>query len=355
MNDLRDIVARSLAAEGALVEPLEPEGLEIVAPPHVQQFLGIAEWSRVGFAAALPPGASRITLDSDWGDRLERLLGERGRLLSVSLPPDSRSGAPRDLERLLERELALENATYRLTGTAAARTRYLLLTFRLTAVSDDKREDFAELCFNESSGALADSFAGQLWAHLSRDFPVDSAQPGDHELAAPWPGRQVAEWARRALPARVRAQLQPFLEGMQRRMGRDLERLHAYHQNLRAEIGRKARHQSSERRDALRLQAIEREYYAKVEDLERKYAMTVEARFVQALRVAAPVQRSEVVILRRKESRRIHLDWSPLAKSLDVLPCETCWAVPSTRWVRDDTLQLVCADCRGREAASGAS
>jgi hypothetical protein len=50
--------AALLRHEGALVESIEPEGLEVLAPPSVQQALGIGELARLGFGARRSrPGA----------------------------------------------------------------------------------------------------------------------------------------------------------------------------------------------------------------------------------------------------------------------------------------------------------
>lgn len=75
----RDFAAHLLEHEGALVERIEPEGLEVMAPPHAQQLLRILELERLGFGAELPRGAQRANLESDWLERFGHLLGERGR------------------------------------------------------------------------------------------------------------------------------------------------------------------------------------------------------------------------------------------------------------------------------------
>ena len=43
-------------------------------------------------------------------------------------------------ERIVEHTVQLPNATWRLIGVRPAWTRYLLLTFRCTALSDEKRD-----------------------------------------------------------------------------------------------------------------------------------------------------------------------------------------------------------------------
>ena len=75
MGDLQQFVAELLEEHGAVVEPVDPEGLDVLAPPSVQRALDVPEVARFGFAAELPPDAQRVGLEPDWLDRLGRLLG----------------------------------------------------------------------------------------------------------------------------------------------------------------------------------------------------------------------------------------------------------------------------------------
>lgn len=351
MSALREVVASVLSAEGALVEPIEPEGLEILAPEPLQKALLLPEWSRLGFGSELPDGAQRISLESDWVERLDRLLGRRGRALRLGVEKEW-SFLPRRLQRLAEQEMALENATYRVVQQKQAKTYYLLLVFRITATSDEKRDDLILLCINESNGALADHLIDPLLAYLRQRKEKEAIALEDEEWPPPWPARGVHERVELALPSRIATRLAPFLEGMKRRMTRDLERLHAYHNALRTELitafSEKASNPDAlevQEMHGMRLEAIEREYYAKVNDLRRKYAMSVDVHFTQALRVALPVCRLGLLILRRKGKRDYFLDWNPLSRKLDSPPCEACWTTPRTHRACDDQLHLICSTC----------
>jgi len=59
VSELQQFVAELLEERGAAVEPVEPEGLDVLAPPDVREMLGLPEIARLGFAAELPPGARR--------------------------------------------------------------------------------------------------------------------------------------------------------------------------------------------------------------------------------------------------------------------------------------------------------
>jgi hypothetical protein len=341
---MQRFVADLLARQGALVETIEPEGLEVLAPPSVQQALGVAEFCRLGFGTSLPAGADRVGIESDWLDRFGRLLGERGRWARRVLALDLR--APSDPERVLRHELVLDNATFRLLGVAPAWTRYLLLDFRFSAVSDEKRDGVVRLGVNLATGALPDAVLAQIAPWLDAERP-DLVLPPGADLPPLWEARRLVELVHQALPPRLDAALAPFVTGLRRRLGRDQDRLHAFHNDLHREAIRAVALPDDEarrRRAGQQSAAIAREYQAKLDDLSRQYALRVSVEWVQTLELAMPVQRFEVQLRRRKAERVIRLDWNPLARRLEPAACEFSHATARPRLACDDALHLVTAE-----------
>src|ERR1700730_14223826 len=156
MGALRDFVADMLESEGAAIEPVEPDGLEVLASEPLRAAMGWPEFARLGFAATLPVGAIPIGLEGDWLDRFGALLGERGRFAERQLVVAGNIAAPSDPQRLLDRALDLPNAVCRLHDAQPTWTRCLLLAFRYTAISDEKREGLVWLGFNQGTGAVMD-------------------------------------------------------------------------------------------------------------------------------------------------------------------------------------------------------
>ena len=174
---MQGFVAALLRHEGALVETIDPEGLEVLAPPSAQQTLGIGELARLGFGTTLPSAAHRVGLEGDWLARFARLLGSRGRFGRRVMSSAAR--APGDPERLLSHELVLDNATFRLLEVAPVWTRYLVLDFRVSAVSDDKRDWMVRLGINLATGALPD-------AVISAIAPVIEEPPSVATFTKTW-------------------------------------------------------------------------------------------------------------------------------------------------------------------------
>lgn len=336
-------VAGLLAAEGALVEPIAPDGMEALVPPPLQQALGVGELCRFGFGATLPTGAERVGIESDWLGRFGRVIGERGRWHRRVLDAGTRK-AP-DAGRLLEQELALENATWRLLDMAPAWTRYLIPAFRFTALSDEKREGTQRLAINLATGAMPDALLDRMLPWPSEDEPT--ALPADAALPPDWERARVIERLRAALPWRIDAALAPFVAGLRRRLGRDLNRLHGYHNDLHREAAQRAAQLSTgdpgRQRETLRMAAIAQDYRAKVDDLAHKYALRLTVEWVQTLELVMPVHRLTVQIRRRKAERVMALDWNSIARRLEPPPDEAGWSAERPRLVCDDALHLVAA------------
>lgn len=344
---MQAFVASLLRREGALVEEIEPEGLEVLAPLPVQRALGIGELARLGFGSTLPPGGQRVGLESDWLGRFGDMLGGDGRWSRRLLQVAAR--APDDPERMLGQTLLLDNATYRLLGAAPAWTRYLVLDFRVSAISDDKRDFMLRLGINLATGTVPDAIVAALtlsFENTQTDAELpDATLPDNAELPAIWDRTRVLALVSRALPPRLDAALDPFVRGLRRRHGRDEDRLHRYHGDLHREAMLRAlalpdgdlRRLREEKRAA----SIAREYDAKLDDLARQYATRVTVNWVQTLELAMPVHRYTVQLRRRKADRILLLDWNPLARRLEPPICEASFSVERPRLVCDDALHLV--------------
>jgi hypothetical protein len=358
MGELRDFVAEVLERRGAAVEVMEPDGLEVLAPEPLRKALGWPELARLGFGAQRPEQAIPIGLEGDWLDRFGALLGDDGRWSERQL-----SGGPAscgDPERILEQGLDLPNAVWRFHGVTATFTRCLVLAFRYTALSDEKREGLVWLGFNVATGAVINDIATRLRRMLAQEADWQAPNPEVRAAAGPgWDATTLESRVHPVLDTRVKSDLEPFLRAMRRRLERDRSRVHGYHDDLRhtslkrlamlaGADGEKA--ETDRQRETMRVAAVEREYRAKLDDLRRNYALRVTVDWVQTLDLYVPVQRFDVLIKRRKGERLIRIDWHPLVRAIEPPLCEAGVGLDRTRLVCDDKLHLVApageAPCR---------
>jgi hypothetical protein len=350
MAALRDFVSEVLEMEGSAVEAVEPDGLEVLAPEPLRTAMGWPELVRLGFGAELPAGATAVGFEGDWLDRFGTILGDKGRLAErqfVVPGPPPRIHYP---ERLLDQALDFPNAVWRLQDVSAAWTRCLLLAFRYSAVSDEKREGLVWLGFNQGTGAVINDFTARLRALLAEEADWQAPDPDVRRAAGPaWDASVLEARVRPLLNHGLRVEVEPFLRTMRRRLDRDRNRIHEYHNDLylgaqkklaahAGSAGEKA--ENDRKREMLRIAAIEREYAAKLGDLRHNYALRVTVEWVQGLELFVPVQRFEVLVKRRKGEKLMRLDWHPTVRLMEPPPSDWGVGIGRSRLVCDDQLHV---------------
>jgi hypothetical protein len=362
MSELREFVADLLERQGAAIDAVAPDSLEVLAPATLRKQLGWPELAHLSFGTERAHGAIAIGLEGDWLDRFGTLLADEGRWSEREVRPPAAVLPPSDPQRLLDRMLDLPNAVWRFQRMSATWTRCLMLAFRFTAVSDEKREGLIWLGFNLATGALVSDILARLRPALAQMPDWHVPDPAIRQAAGPgWSAATLAARLHPLLDRQVRENMEPFLRAMRRRLERDRNRVHSYHDDLRsASLKRLAalaradgeRAEADRRRETLRVEAIEREYRAKLDDLRRNYALRVTVEWVQALDLYVPVQRFEVLIRRRKGERVVQLDWHPLVRAAEPPLCEAGLGLERVRLVCDEKLHLTdpagqapCASC----------
>jgi len=350
MGALRDFVSEVLEMEGSAVEAVEPDGLEVLAPGPLRTAMGWPELVRLGFGAELPAGATAVGFEGDWLDRFGALLGDRGRWAERQFVLPGPPPRIHDPARLLDHAIEFPNAVWRLQEVSAAWTRCLLLAFRYTAVSDEKREGLVWLAFNQGTGAVIDAFAPRLRSLLAADAEWQVPDPEVRLAAGPaWDASVLDGRVKPLIKHSVRNEVEPFLRTMRRRLDRDRNRIHQYHSDLHllaqkklaalaGSAGEKA--ENDRKREMLRVAAIEREYAAKLGDLRHNYALRVSVEWVQGLELFVPVQRFQVLVKRRKGEKLMRLDWHPAVRLMEPPPSDWGLGIGRSRLVCDDQLHI---------------
>jgi hypothetical protein len=350
MGALRDFVSEVLEMEGSAVEAVEPDGLEVLAPGPLRTAMGWPELVRLGFGAELPAGATAVGFEGDWLDRFGALLGDRGRWAERQFVLPGPPPRIHDPARLLDHAIEFPNAVWRLQEVSAAWTRCLLLAFRYTAVSDEKREGLVWLAFNQGTGAVIDAFAPRLRSLLAADAEWQVPDPEVRRAAGPaWDASVLDGRVKPLIKHSVRNEVEPFLRTMRRRLDRDRNRIHQYHSDLHllaqkklaalaGSAGEKA--ENDRKREMLRVAAIEREYAAKLGDLRHNYALRVSVEWVQGLELFVPVQRFQVLVKRRKGEKLMRLDWHPAVRLMEPPPSDWGLGIGRSRLVCDDQLHI---------------
>ncbi|HEY2664100.1 MAG TPA: hypothetical protein VGI47_07140, partial [Candidatus Binataceae bacterium] len=291
MDELRNFVIDLMERHGAAVEMLNDDRLQVLASTPLQAALGWPELSQLSFGGNRTDNAIAIGFEGDWLHRFGALLGDHGRWAERELAL-STVEAPSNPERVLDRALDLPNAVWRFESLKPAFTRCLILTFRYSAVSDEKREGLFWIGFNLSTGAALDEVIAQMLPVLARERWRAPDPATRAETSGQWTPAAIEARVRSSVEVRIRSELEPLLRATRRRLERDRSRIHEYHKELHdasakrlmALAGAEGEKSEAERhREQLRLAAIEREYHVKLEDLRHHYSTRVMIEWTQAL------------------------------------------------------------------------
>jgi hypothetical protein len=348
MSELRDFVAGVLQQNGAAVEHVGAEELDVLSSDSVRATMGWPELSRLSFGKSRSTGAIAVGLEGDGLERFERLLVGHGKWMERTLKAGA--AAPRDPEHILGSALDLPNAVWRLQGQEQAITRLLFVAFRYTALSDEKREGIIWLGLNDTTGSALGVVVARLMTMVLEDgagSPPDAMAPG--AARAPLDLDALSAKIHMQLTHRIAREIAPFLGAMRRRLERDRARVYTYHEDLRRESLRRFAQLSSNgkaddapaiRREELRREAIAREYRAKLDDLKRNYAVKVTVEWLQGLVLQVPVHRFNVLVRRRKKERSIMIDWHGAVRLVEPPLCEFGAGSSATRFACDEMVHL---------------
>jgi hypothetical protein len=337
-SSLSDFTAQLLTESGALVER-STQGLEVLLPPEVATVLEIPEHANLSFSGDAREGIS-VSYDSEVLKKMARLMGERGKFSTASLVPSS--VRLEKLEDRLNEKVVLHNAVFNLERKEEKRISYLLGYFKYSALSDDRHEGILACLINELNLAVQKTTPETL------DLITSCAQEPTGEADREGSEKVLkAFW--RAQAKMVNEALREFLISVERRMNRDIRRVHDYYQTMiheqRQLLAKKVATPEEEEITASKIDAIERELKGKIQDLIRKFSIDLHLEPISLIRIEALSPIFWLSVKRRKETRPFPLTFNPILKSFDPLPCEACFYPSKGYYVCDDRLHILCREC----------
>jgi hypothetical protein len=338
ISPLADFTVHLLTESGAVVEP-NGEVLEALLPAEVASVLEVSEHVELSFAGQ-SGGAIAVSYESEILKKMAGLVGARGKFTSVALVP-----TPLRVEKLEDRlaeKLGLQNAVFSRERTEETRISYLLGYSKYVARSDERHEGILGCLMNElnlSAQPIPPDIL-EVIAHCGADPALEAERESSQTVLRAFACAQ-REIAKEALSG--------FLTSMERRLNRDILRVHDYYQTLvqehRRSLEKKLGTADDKEKAASKIAAIERELKSKIQDLIGKFSIDLSFEPISFIRVATTTPVFWISIKRRKDRRAFPVTYNPLLKSLDSLPCEACFHPRRGRYVCDDRLHIVCRHC----------
>jgi hypothetical protein len=338
ISPLADFTAHLLTESGAVVES-NGDGLEVLVPAEVAAALEIPEHAELSFSGD-GRDAIAVSYDSEIFKKMAKLLGDHGKFSTVAFVPPAVK--LEKLEDRLEGKLLFHNAVFSLERKGEKRISYLLGYCKYAARSDDRQEGILGCLMNELNLAAQTIRPDilEVIASSSEEPLLEAARESSETVLSAF-SRAQREIAKEALS--------DFLTSMERRLNRDIRRVHDYYETLihehRQLLEKKLGTPDDKGKAASKIQAIQRELKSKIQDLIGKFGIDLSFEPISFIRVEAVTRIFWVSVKRRKEVRAFPLTYNPVLKSFDPLPCESCFYPRKGHYVCDDRLHILCRQC----------
>jgi len=317
---LRDFVKEVIEIKGGMAEESQNGILEMLLPLDLRKKLSCKEYKEICFLPGCEEGEF-ITYGSPLLDKVISLTEEIGETAEVFIE-DIRL-KKENLTSLIENRFTFANSkklgrllTRRMIGS------YLLINFRVSIISDEKKEKIVTTITDEHSlrtpMELIDPFLG-LRSYYREEKPemVMEKQPLE----------KVYEKAKRAAIKALDEDIKDLEASNLRRLKRDIGRIWNYYGELKKELRKKAmRRPFSEEKDKLtsKIEAINMEFEKKRHDLIDKYALKVSLKPINACRIYLPKMIIEYEVQRKTLKKKMNFIWNPLLRNIEPLVCEAC-------------------------------
>ncbi len=344
---LPEVIADILIHNGAVIEETDDGCLEFLATETLSAKLNLPDHGRLCFSYNDTSGdAISAAYDSELFKTMAGLLKGKGEFSVASFA----SSCP-NTEKLLKNlndTIALNNATFRLEKSETKEISYLLCYFKYTAISDEKREGIAKVLINELnlSTMLFEDGLPEL-----EDSGEESRGIERHDL------NRVFQSSYSVAVEMVKERLKDFVRSLERRLNRDIRRVHEYYETLKKEAriaiekkaaatgDRRVREEEIEKQLKKKISAIETECKWKVQDLITKYSLNIKIEPLSVIRIETQTPVLWINIKRRLEARRFPVTYNPVIKQLDDLPCELCFNPRKPYFICDKKLHIICSTC----------
>ncbi|MEW6002512.1 MAG: hypothetical protein AB1638_07705 [Nitrospirota bacterium] len=337
---LPEVVADILIYHGALVEHTGEGSLEVIMPGNISQTLGISEHTKFCFSydEIDDNHAVYASYNSDVFRTITKLFAGSGRFSNARLISPFPNNTK--LTRTLTDHISFKNAIFRFVQIERKDIFYLLLYFKYTALSDDKREGILPVLINLTNMYI------QTLDNGTEDI-IEKLKASDSHFSIDKSEMVKIFWAAySAARDTVKVQLKDFIKSLERRLDRDIKRVYEYYQTLKTETEKTIEKKGEGIEKLLnKLDAIETELKAKIQDITAKYTLNIKVEPVAAIRIEALVPLFWITIKRRLASRQFPVTYNPITRQFDDLPCESCFNPQGGYYVCDDHLHIVCSDC----------
>ncbi len=322
--DLTQFVCRFLRDRGAVLETAG-EMINILLPKDLSQALDVEELISV---AKDTDAVSTFGGHKLYSIALQSILLERITSLAASTFPVLQTELKfhyiksQGFDTLIKEQFGFHGIKIKIKGTAETMTRYVLLTCRFLAQSDEQKQGLLDFSFNLDTGASVPEMS-RMMPYAEKQYQTKNAQAFTKKDI-----RHIHEWVSFHGPGAVEPDLLDFVRSMNRRLKRDALSLEAYYraleEEMRESLSRTGISDKLIRERQEKIDLIPEELAVKKKDLLKKYSIRIGFFPVAAMRVTTPCITVFVTLMSGRQKTDISLHYNPVTKKMDPMVCPSC-------------------------------
>ncbi len=342
--DLTQFACRFLKDRGAVLES-RGEVVDALLPRDLSADLDVGEYISLApdtETAKAPEGKKlyAIQFQSPLLDRIASLAGSTPPFLKVALSFNYLK--TQGFDNLIREQFEFFKTKPKITGTGEMKTRYILLTCRFLAQSDEQKEGLLDFSFNIDTGALAPGMIDMI-PGIEKEYQAKDGNGYTQKEI-----RRIHELVNLYSPDAIEQNLMEFKQSMNRRFKRDSLSLDEYYSALENEMRESLLRTGisdkliQERKAKIAM--IPDELSVKKKDLLNKYSIKIDITPVATLAVMTPCVKVLVTLISGRRKKDIFMMYNPVTKQMDPMVCQSCGTSMYSLGLCKN-MHLNCTDC----------
>ena len=342
--DLTDFAARFFAANGAAMEKRE-KGIHVLLPDETAAALEVGE----EIFLAQDPDDPQINKGKEChAIQFQTPLLDGIVSMAGKAPPFLQAGLnftyikTQGFEKLINEQFTFYKSKIQKISTADIITRYLILTCRYLAQSDEQKQGLIDFAVNLETMSLPPDMP-EMMGNTEKQYAFEKVGGFSREKI-----RKIHSLVESLGPSAVEEELEPFKKSMNRRYKRDSASLDTYYRALEEEMAesleRTGLSEKVVREREAKIAMLPQELAAKKKDLLNKYTIKLNFSPAAALLVTTPCVRISVTLISGRRTKTLPVMYNPVTKQMDPLVCTSC-GISTCAAGLTDTLDLCCPGC----------
>jgi len=344
-DDLRDFCQQTFTSLGGLVDTENDDILEVVTTDELANNFNGKSYLKFVFDRTLLsqyPDAEFISYGHPNLDMLINLASQKGLVTRWYLNGlQTTTGYLRDK---VAKKVKIYNCKSKYLLDILERFSYCLFNFKISYISDDKKEEIKSVLVDRFSAAVNNKLLNTLDI-LSMGTECEFRGMSEGEIR---PLNEVYQAACDYIKNDISPTIENMKNGIVKRLSKEIMRIQNYYLENEIEIKQKLSKElkSNERRQRLKqklkINAIEKE--KKILDLEEKYKLKVNIKLLNVALIYQPKIKCKLEIIGDGNRFYFNVFWNPIFKDIEEPFCMKCKSPSYDMWFTP-TFGVICPTC----------